>query len=325
MDYSTIHPEIWTGETGAKLHGDPAAQVVYAYLMTCRHRNQLGLYYLPISYIAEDTGISHDVVTEKLSKLSGPDIGFCKYDHARRVIWVIKMAPRQISRSPKAILGGAAALAKLPDHPFKRELVALYGADLSKLHTVSIGYPEEPNTVSIPDAPIAPIQSINNSEQSKITDSARARPDPVDRVVEPGFSARRMQAVFVAEYEAVLRDSPSLGGKNLGDFHARVMRSAELQGKNPETMFLDAVRAWLAKPRTEVELRAPYACFAQAWGGLAAPETSKASEGSASTVEGLREAARAALANGDMAELKRLNAQRRELEDAADRGVRRAR
>jgi len=194
MDYSTIHPEIWTGETGSKLHGDPAAQVLYAYLMTCRHRNQLGLYYLPLSYVSDDTGLSADAVTEKMAKLSSGDVGFCKYDYTRKLVWVIKMAPKQISRSPKATAGAASLLAKLPDSPLKRELVALYGSDLSRLNTLSIPYPYPIDTVSnaeqtipyaygihtlsIGDPVLVPIQDQNNSG-SEQGQSQPASPPPV--------------------------------------------------------------------------------------------------------------------------------------------------
>lgn len=172
------------------------------------------------------------------------------------------------------------------------------------------------------------------SQKQKAEESVRApaaphtpRPAPVDRMAEPeqGFTARRMSTAFIAEYEAVMRATPNMGGKHVGELHAIVMRTAELQGVDPKALFLDATRKWLGKTLTERERQSPYACFAQAWGSITAAGAPSPHEGSPVTVEGLREAARAALASGDMAEVKRLNAQRRELEDAADRGVRRAR
>jgi hypothetical protein len=151
----------------------------------------------------------------------------------------------------------------------------------------------------------------------------RTQPPAVDRV--PEFGARQMATVFVREYEAVQRSTPSMGGKHVDGLHAMVCRTAELQGVSPESLFLDTVRAWLSNPLSDRDRQSPYACFCQAWGSLTARGTAKPAEGSAETVASLQEAAQAAVARGDLAEVKRLNARRRELEDAADRGMRRGR
>ena len=52
-DYATVAPQFWLGKTGRELRRQGAeAQVVSFYLMTSPHANMLGLYYLPILYIA---------------------------------------------------------------------------------------------------------------------------------------------------------------------------------------------------------------------------------------------------------------------------------
>lgn len=227
MDYSTIHPEIWTGETGSKLHGDPAAQVLYAYLMTCRHRNQIGLYYLPLSYIVDDTGLGLATVTEKLEKLSS--IGFCKYDQPRKLVWVIKMAPKQTSRSPKAVTGAVGLLNKTPDSPLKRELVALYGPGLSRLHTLSIPYPEAADTLSIGDTPVLPIHS--NSEQSN-SEQISDPPNPPGGGDESGVSeldsppANDSQPPDRSDTGTFRRDAP-LSGSHSSDFDLALGEAAE--------------------------------------------------------------------------------------------------
>lgn len=57
-DYATVAPQFWLGKTGRELRKKGAeAQVVSFYLMTSPHANMLGLYYLPILYIAHETGL----------------------------------------------------------------------------------------------------------------------------------------------------------------------------------------------------------------------------------------------------------------------------
>lgn len=122
-----------------------------------------------------------------------------------------------------------------------------------------------------------PVPSRPVPDPPRFSESERApeaphtpRPAPVDRVPEPeqGFTARRMAVAFVAEYEAVQRSTPNMGGKHVGDLHATVLRTAELQRVEPSALFVATVRTWLSKPLTERERQSPYACFTQAWGGL---------------------------------------------------------
>ncbi|ENO4828451.1 DNA-binding protein, partial [Escherichia coli] len=54
-NYATISPQFWLGETGRKLRkSGPECMVVALYMMTSPHSNMLGLYYLPVLYIAHE-------------------------------------------------------------------------------------------------------------------------------------------------------------------------------------------------------------------------------------------------------------------------------
>ena len=55
-DYAKVSPHFWTGTTGKKLRSSPEAVIVAMYLMTCPHANMLGLYYMPLLYVAHETG-----------------------------------------------------------------------------------------------------------------------------------------------------------------------------------------------------------------------------------------------------------------------------
>lgn len=93
--YSKILSQFWIGETGRMLRTAGAdAQVVALYLLSSPHANMLGLYYLPITYIAHETGLSLEAARAALNQVEA--IGFCGYDSAAEVVWVMEMAKFQI-------------------------------------------------------------------------------------------------------------------------------------------------------------------------------------------------------------------------------------
>ena len=66
-DYAKVSPRFWLGETGRELRKAGAeAQVVAFYLMTSPHANMLGLYYLPVLYLAHETGLGPEGASKGL-------------------------------------------------------------------------------------------------------------------------------------------------------------------------------------------------------------------------------------------------------------------
>ena len=58
-DYAKVSPQFWIGKTGKAIKkAGPEATIVALYLMTCPHANMIGLYYVPLMYIAHETGLS---------------------------------------------------------------------------------------------------------------------------------------------------------------------------------------------------------------------------------------------------------------------------
>ncbi len=120
-DYSKIQAGFWTGRTGKELrrHG-LEVRVVAAYLISSPHANSLGLYHLPLAYIAGDTGVEADKVLSALGVLS--DVGFCSYDQASETVWVHEMARYQIAERLKErdlqAEGVRREYRNLPESPF---------------------------------------------------------------------------------------------------------------------------------------------------------------------------------------------------------------
>lgn len=79
-EYFRIGPAIWN-----RPRTDDQRLMTF-YMLTNRHRNTEGLYFLPHSYVAEDTGWDLERCREAINDLEAED--FLNYDHQSRVVLV---------------------------------------------------------------------------------------------------------------------------------------------------------------------------------------------------------------------------------------------
>lgn len=93
-DYGTVRPQFWTRGTGKALRGDPDAQRLALYLLTCPAAHMTGLYYLPLPTVCHEIGMDLDGARKGLARLSQE--GFAEYDEPTEVVFVINMAREQI-------------------------------------------------------------------------------------------------------------------------------------------------------------------------------------------------------------------------------------
>ena len=119
-DYSIVSPHFWTGSTGKELRKCPEAMIVSMYLLTCPHANMLGLYYLPILYIAHETGLGMEGACKGLQWAKNS--GFCDYDEDTEVVWIYEMARFQIGEqlkdADKRCIGVQKEYNSLPNNSF---------------------------------------------------------------------------------------------------------------------------------------------------------------------------------------------------------------
>lgn len=120
-DYAKISPSFWTGTTGKELRRrGPEAVIVGVYLMTSPHSNMLGLFYQPELYMAHETGLGFEGALKGLQGCI--EAGFCKYDAATEMVWVMEMAGYQIADELKATDKRCSGIQKdydaLPNNPF---------------------------------------------------------------------------------------------------------------------------------------------------------------------------------------------------------------
>jgi hypothetical protein len=93
-EYARVSPAFWVKGSGKSLRGDPNAQLVGIYLMTCPAASMIGIYYLSIPTISHETALDPGEVRRCLSKCE--TVGFAFYDHDAELVWVPNMARYQI-------------------------------------------------------------------------------------------------------------------------------------------------------------------------------------------------------------------------------------
>ena len=129
-NYSKLSYDIWSGKTGKEVKkAGLAVRSVFSYLIVNRHVSMLGVYYLPIDYMAYDIGITVEVASQALEKLR--ELGFCCYDPETEYVWVYNMAYYQVGsnlkKSDKQIHQIHKIVASFPDGlPFMSEFYERY-------------------------------------------------------------------------------------------------------------------------------------------------------------------------------------------------------
>lgn len=146
-EYGRISPQFWIGKTGKALRkGGFEAQLVGMYLLTGTLANMLGLYYLPKSTIAHETGLTMQGASKGLRTCI--EAGFCMYDDESEVVWVLEMAHYQIAPklnpNDKQCKGVQSAYDSLLDNPFLEMFFDKYEPDFHLTKKRAIEAPYKP-------------------------------------------------------------------------------------------------------------------------------------------------------------------------------------
>ena len=130
-EYAKVSGTFWTGKTGRELKAKgPEALIVGMYLMTCPNSNMLGLYWLPKLYLSHETGLGSEGASKGLT--SAIEAGFCHYDEASEMVWVVEMAAYQIAdtlkQSDNRVVGIQREYDALPENPYLSTFYERYAA-----------------------------------------------------------------------------------------------------------------------------------------------------------------------------------------------------
>lgn len=174
-EFSQFRARFWTGETGRRLRGNVDAQLLAAYLLTSCHANQIGLYFLPLSYVSHETGLPPDRVSAALDTLS--TVGFARYDHDTEHVWIVNMARQQVTKSVKAMAGARKELSANGAGKLRASFENAYGSQLENLHSS--------DTLSLYPDTVSAIASDTETETIQYRDGERAGAPPLVTVQEP--------------------------------------------------------------------------------------------------------------------------------------------
>lgn len=174
-DYAKVTPHFWTGSTGKQLRQCPEAMMVAMYLMTSPHANMLGLYYIPILYIAHETGLGIEGASKGLA--SAESAGFCSYDPDSEMVWVHEMARFQIADELKATdnrcKGIQSEYNSLPSNPYLEGFYAKY----KKAFCMTKRRENSSKKTSPFEAPTKPLAS-QEQEQEQEQDNIHTQGEP---------------------------------------------------------------------------------------------------------------------------------------------------
>ena len=154
MAYKTIQESFWTDLKVRKL--SPNEKLMYLYLITNPHAHYSGLYYLPISFMSEEVGLTVKTITESIDSLAKNDM--IRYDHTHSVAWIIKMCKYQMAQggNPAVLKSG---ILKQMECLQSRELVEAFIVYYQFLnltlpqrwHKVESTLPQRYDTDTVPD------------------------------------------------------------------------------------------------------------------------------------------------------------------------------
>ena len=187
--FATVLSQFWTGKTGKAITAaGKDARIVATYLLTCEHANMLGLYRLPLLYVAEETGLKTREVAAALQQLQA--IGFARYDEESEFVWVVEMARFQLGLLPDETLkdadhrkkGSVRIYKQIPSNPFLGPFHDRY--------SVVLGLPIRREFPSETKPPVSPSQGALES----LTRDYGPGPGPgPDRKGDPGETIPKLK------------------------------------------------------------------------------------------------------------------------------------
>lgn len=166
--FASIPPRVWQADLKS-VRGNLEAIAVHYHLTTSGHANMLGLYYVPIAYIAHEVGCPIEGASKGLTSLI--QAGICAYDFDKDLVWVCEMASDQIapqlSPKDKRVKGVAEQLAMLPICPTTLGFYEKYRLPFH-LHEESCLEDYELARSDLEEAPSKPLRSKEKEKEKDL-------------------------------------------------------------------------------------------------------------------------------------------------------------
>lgn len=127
-EFAKISSEFWTSPMGKKIRScELETKVVAFYLMTCRHTNMLGIYYLPLILASHEIGIALEGVKRGIQALI--KLSFCSYDEENEYVWIHETAVSQLGvlkKNDNRVKHANRVFKNLPQLPFLSKFYEKY-------------------------------------------------------------------------------------------------------------------------------------------------------------------------------------------------------
>lgn len=197
------------------------------YLMTSPHANMLGIYYIPVMYIAHETGLPFEGASKGLRRcIEG---GFCAYDEASEVVWVYRMAAYQIEPRLKPTDNRVKSIAaEFLDLPKCQHIRGFY-----EMYREAFHLPEYACDPSPSEAPSKPLRS-QEQEQEQEQEEKKGIHSAANLAAPPARAHAREAAPAAPRYGAhaeavrsVIADFDSAIVEAWGDSRARAYPQAK--------------------------------------------------------------------------------------------------
>lgn len=108
--FAKVPPQFWVNVNERKKLG-ALVQLIAIYLLTNPHANMLGVYYLPVNFIAHEIGITMEEALKGLRRLI--ETQYCSYDDLSEFVWVHDMGFSQICKQLKPADNRVKAIQKI--------------------------------------------------------------------------------------------------------------------------------------------------------------------------------------------------------------------
>lgn len=118
--FTKVDERVWSDTAYTNLSDD--GKLLFLYVLSCSHRNMIGLYPLPIPYGAFDLGWEIERFSKGLDELSKQ--GFIKYNKTNHIVFIKNFLKYNPLENPNQVKGAIKALDTIPTNSIDIELMA---------------------------------------------------------------------------------------------------------------------------------------------------------------------------------------------------------
>jgi hypothetical protein len=220
--YGTVEARFWDDQKLQRLGNN--ARLLMLYLLTCRHRNMVGSFRLPVAYLCADIGWSRSEFDSVWERIQADDRPVVFYDEDEMWMCIRNFVRQNPPVGIKSVTGCANTLDAMPDNPhndFVIQQLVTHSADFAKVHQCTINAP----SMHHQQKRDAPSMSMNNEQVTSNNEQVTMTSD--ERLIEVALKSGEMHIIDAIEIDRLKHLHPST------DVHRQLKLLAEWNQANP--------------------------------------------------------------------------------------------